>query len=148
MKRPRSARLRRESFALLHCSFYRPVSRRNALCAVLRARTGKYATYRYFLFFCRYIEETPTAGITVLYSLFGESASIAFGCTLTAAAAAVLPRLHGRAEALHPLQITKQGEITHENKTTEFPYLREKVIKLQSNTKEKVKLCLRGRSRR
>lgn len=57
---------------------HRPVSHTNALCALFRGRTEKHTAGQYFPFFCRCCEKKGKAGVTLLYSLFGESASIAF----------------------------------------------------------------------
>ena len=86
-----------ESLALLHCSFsgnngckmqsagvrtkdadHRHLSHTNALCAVFIAGTGKHPTEQIFPSFCRCFGNTEKARATLLYSLFGESASIAF----------------------------------------------------------------------
>ena len=83
-----------ESLALLHCSFcqdngckrpsagartkdaeHRPLSHTNALCAVFIAWTGKHPTEQIFPSFCRCFGNTEKARATLLYSLFGESAS-------------------------------------------------------------------------
>ena len=57
---------------------HRPVSHTNALCALFRGRTGIHTKGQIFPFFCRGCGKKRKAGVTLLYSLFGESASIAF----------------------------------------------------------------------
>ena len=106
-----------DTSALLPCSFlcrgkrnrgaeHRPVSHKNALCALFRGRTGKHTAGQYFPFFCRCFRKRGKAGVTLLYSLFGESASIAFDWSRNTRALpfAELPcNSLGWAEALHPL---------------------------------------------
>lgn len=130
-----------ESLALLHCSFcqdngckrpsagartkdaeHRPLSHTNALCAVFIAWTGKHPTEQIFPSFCRCFGNTEKARATLLYSLFGESASIAFDWSRNARA---LPSATRRAEALHPLLTffekkvgLRTTTISYKNKTT------------------------------
>lgn len=78
-----------DTSALLPCSFlchrgetqgadHRPVSHTNALCALFGERTGKHTEGQIFPFFYRCFGKREKAGVPLLYSLFGESASIAF----------------------------------------------------------------------
>ena len=71
-----------DTSALLPCSF---LCRRKqigaqitALCALFRRRTGIHTKGQIFPFFCRCCRKDRKAGVTLLYSLFGENASIAF----------------------------------------------------------------------
>lgn len=119
-----------ESLALLHCSFcqdngckipsagartkgaeHRPLSHTNALCAVFIAGTGKHPAEQIFPFFCRCFGNTEKARATLLYSLFGESASIAFDWSRNARA---LPSATRRAEALHPLLTFFEKKVSQE----------------------------------
>lgn len=124
-----------ESLALLHCSFcqdngckrpsagartkgaeHRPLIHTNALCAVFIAGTGKHPTEQIFPFFCRCFGNTEKARATLLYSLFGESASIAFDWSRNARA---LPSATRRAEALHPLLTFFEKKVKPRNFRTE-----------------------------
>lgn len=119
-----------ESLALLHCSFsgnngckmqsagvrtkdadHRHLSHTNALCAVFIAGTGKHPTEQIFPSFCRCFGNTEKARATLLYSLFGESASIAFDWSRNARA---LPSATRRAEALHPLLTFFEKKVSQE----------------------------------
>lgn len=119
-----------ESLALLHCSFsgnngckmqsagvrtkdadHRHLSHTNALCAVFVAGTGKHPTEQIFPSFCRCFGNTEKARATLLYSLFGESASIAFDWSRNARA---LPSATRRAEALHPLLTFFEKKVSQE----------------------------------
>ena len=78
----------------------RPVSHTNALCAPFGMPSGKHTSEQIFPLFCRRIEKVEKTGVTLLYSLSGESASIAFDWSRNTRA---LPYATRRAEALHPL---------------------------------------------
>lgn len=79
---------------------HRHLSHTNALCAVFIVKTGKHTTEQIFPLFCRSFGKRGKAGVTLPYSLFGESASIAFDWSRNIRA---LPSATRRAEALHPL---------------------------------------------
>ena len=88
---------------------HRPVSHTNALCALYRGRTGKHTAGQIFPFFCRCCGKERKAGVTLLYSLFGESASIAFDWSRSARAlpSAELPcnSLGGQKPCTHSLSL-------------------------------------------
>lgn len=90
---------------------HRHLSHTNALCAVFIAGTGKHPTEQIFPSFCRCFGNTEKARATLLYSLFGESASIAFDWSRNARA---LPSATRRAEALHPLLTFFEKKVSQE----------------------------------
>ena len=89
-----------------------PVSHTNALCALFRRRTGIHTKGQIFPFFCRCCGKERKVGVTLLYSLFGESASIAFDWSRSARAlpSAELPcnSLGGQKPCTHSLSLERK----------------------------------------